>query len=63
MYAFTAFKWGPAWVEQTCFSEEKKKKQPTKRNCKNNLITQAEQCASVHTGVKTPAVLEIHRYF
>lgn len=28
MYAFTAFKWGPAWAEQTCFSGKKNPKQP-----------------------------------
>lgn len=48
MYAFTAFKWGPAWAEQTCFSEKnpqptKPPKTPTKRNCRSNLIIQAEQ--------------------
>lgn len=23
MYAFPAFKWGPAWLEQTCFNGRK----------------------------------------
>lgn len=50
MYAFPAFKWGPAWLEQTCFNGRKTpqntpKPLQTKKNCRSNLTIQAEQGA------------------
>lgn len=48
MYAFAAFKWGPAWESRQVLVEGKKPKPKPKkpeRNCKSKLIIQPEQCA------------------
>lgn len=49
MYAFPAFKWGPAWLEKTCFNGRKTPKIPPNpyklKNYRSNLTIQAEQGA------------------